>query len=477
MLEVKKDNFDFILRFAPSPTGEPHVGNIRTALINWIVANSTNSKMLLRVEDTDKERSKDIHFQQMIQILNWLKIDWSDEIFVQSKRILRHQEVANYLIDLGKAYKCYCSIGEENCNCRNESCLSNEYAVKLYVDKDGFIELNDKIKGKVIQKNENLNDIVILRRDKSPTYMFCVVVDDHDMGINLVIRGDDHLTNTFKQIHIYRALGWEYPEFGHLPMLLSQDGSKLSKRNSVVSIQSYIDEGILPNALKNYLIMLSWKYEKSQKENKLEISEIFDISTVLKYFKIEDIKKAPSKFDWQKLLDINKRYIQLMSNKELISELENFSGSKLSAGVIHNIINELAKRSKTLKDLWSFSIPYIYNLSDIKSSSCEDFLKLNIDEVIHCGDNFFKYVENLKGCISWNENEIENITKKFCEDNQLKLVDIAQPLRLSITGSKISPNIFHILELIGKDETIGRIYYVLNESNLYKNFTINSNCK
>ena len=473
---TKKD----ILRFAPSPTGEPHIGNIRTALINYIYGISVNADMKLRIEDTDKERSKNEYLQSMLKTLKWLNISYTGEPIVQSKRIDRHISLANELLSNGKAYKCFCNVngfddGDLICDCRNKFLQREQgsqidyqdiksFAIKLHIEKSGEMTLHDKIKGSVMQKNDNLQDVVLVRTDGLPTYMFCVVVDDHDMGVTLVIRGDDHLTNTFKQMHIYNAFGWNVPSFAHLPMLLSADGSKLSKRNSVTNLQDYMNAGILPDALKNYLLLLSWKYERVQKAHNIEVSEIFDVHTVAKYFSLSDISKSPSKFDFQKLLSVNATYISLMNDDNLINELENFSNKKISQRqMILQLMPELKKRSKTLKDLERMIQPYMYsfcqthNYQDIIQidSDCLDLIKKSMQHI----KRFFSELENVS---KWHAIELQNLSKHFAEKNDIKLVDIAQPMRICIVGAKVSPSIFDVMELLGKDEVLYRISKAIN---------------
>lgn len=472
MFECQDKN---ITRFAPSPTGKPHIGNMRTAFINSIYAQSTKSTMKLRIEDTDAERSRAEHVDDIINALKWFDIEYDSDIVLQSQRINRHRELAEELLKSGKAYKCYAaSSSQENDDhshhkshqSNNYSSQSNgidksntSYAVKMLIPKTGELELNDKIKGVVKQKNENLQDIVILRSDGTPTYMFAVVCDDHDMGVNLVIRGDDHLTNTFKQMHIYNAFGWSIPEFAHLPMLLAPNGSKLSKRNAVTDLQYYMDEGILPNAFKNYLLLLSWRNEKVQKKNNLEISEIFDMNMVKKFFNLEDVRSSPSKFDFTKLLNVNAMYIKNMSGDEAIEAVENFGNITIeNKASILKIMSDLQKRAKTLKDLFIAIQPYTSRILDNQGN--KDFLTIDEDlrSVVDSGKNLLQeYVNILDGINQWTAEKIQNETQLFVEKKEIKIVNIAQPVRICLTGFKVSPGIFEIMEMLGKDETIARI--------------------
>ncbi|UFX98501.1 glutamate--tRNA ligase [Candidatus Gromoviella agglomerans] len=449
-----------ILRFAPSPTGMPHIGNLRTAIVNcmYIKSRSNSAQMRLRIEDTDPDRSKPEFTKAILQSMNWLGIHWQGDVVIQSERLSRHIEIANMLLNQNKAYRCNCVQNSNDvCVCKNREIFDSNTAIKLIVPKSGEIILEDKVKGKIVQKNENLQDIVIVRSNGMPTYMFCVVVDDHDMDITLVIRGEDHITNTFKQIHIYQALDWQIPDFAHLPMLLAPDGAKLSKRNAVTNILNYIDDGILSDALKNYLIMLSWRYERVQKEHNLPISDIFDLNQMAQYFDLKDLKSAPSKFDWQKLLDMNFKYINMMQNDDLLVKLEEFSGRKIeNRQLAIQLLPEMKKRANTLKVL-------LHMLDSYLSAEYFENLINNLDEesaaiIAKSKGNLREYVEMLSQ-IDWVMKKIDIMTREFAEMKSMKLSEIAQALRIAISGSRVSIGIFEAMVLLGKEETLSRILY------------------
>ena len=316
-----------ITRFAPSPTGHMHIGGIRTALINYIISkqakiNNINSRFHLRIEDTDKKRSSQLFVDSIINGLKWIGINWDGEIYFQSKRILRHQEIAIKLLNENKAYKCICTkkqIDErreknliENKNIKRLciNCMFDEtiqkldsgYCIRLKIPNDGNIEVNDIIQGKVIVDNKELDNFIILRNDKTPTYMLSVVVDDHDMNVNVIIRGNDHLNNTFKQNYLYKNLDWKIPQYAHLPLIHGQDGTKLSKRHGAVNINEFNTHGYIPKAIINNLILLGWSPKKEK--------EFIELEEIIDKFDIKSLTKSSSIFDYNKLDYINNYYLK-----------------------------------------------------------------------------------------------------------------------------------------------------------------------
>ena len=319
------------VRFAPSPTGVLHIGSVRTALFNWLFARHNSGKFLLRIEDTDKLRSTDENTKLIFEILKWLEIDWDEEPVIQSSRIERHKEIAEGLVKQGKAYYCYCSPEELESKkeeakkkgipykydgtCQNRTDIPEGInpVIRLKADIAGATTIHDLVQGEVTVKNSQLDDMILLRSDGTPTYMLSVVVDDHDMGITHVIRGDDHLTNTFRQIQIYKACGWDIPTFGHIPLIYGPDGSKLSKRHGAVSANDYKELGYLPEAIFNYLLRLGWSHGDD---------EIISKENAINWFDFDNVGKSPSRFDMAKLQNLNAYYMRQKENSSLFDVLK-----------------------------------------------------------------------------------------------------------------------------------------------------------
>ena len=325
---MNKTNMAIITRFAPSPTGMLHIGGARTALFNWLFARHFKGKFLLRIEDTDKERSKPEFNQAIIDSLNWLGLNWDSEIVYQAERIKRHQEIAAKLLDLDAAYYCACTKDElelaryeakrdkkplgYNGKCRELDLKGKNMPLRLKIDRDGYTEINDLLQSNVKIKNSELEDFIILRNDGSPTYMLSVVVDDFDMNITHIIRGDDHLNNAFKQKKIYQALNWNIPEFCHIPLIHSMDGKKFSKRHGAVNVCEFKKNGILPEAFNNTLLRLGWAHGND---------EIIDIKNAISWFSINGMNKSAARFDIKKLEHLNQHYIKISTNDYLLQLL------------------------------------------------------------------------------------------------------------------------------------------------------------
>ena len=362
----------FNCRFAPSPTGPLHIGGVRTALFNWLLARKNKGKFFLRIEDTDKERSKDEFKLQIINSLKWLSIDYDGNEYIQSKNISKHVSVAEELIKKGFAYECYCS--EDEINEQKEKCKKQGIpyvynrkwrdAKDLKIPKDikpvirfkskisGNTIINDLVQGERNISNSTIEDFVILRKDKSPTYQLSATVDDHEMKITHVIRGDDHMINSFKQKQIYDAMKWEVPKFAHIPLIHSEKGKKLSKRDNASTINDYIKIGIIPEALRNYLLRLGWSYKDK---------EIFSLKESIELFNFEGIGKSPSKLDMSRILSMNETYIKSMNEKDLFEKLIEFSNKfktkidKSKESVILKSLNFLKNKAKTLEDIYNNS--------------------------------------------------------------------------------------------------------------------------
>ena len=430
-----------ITRFAPSPTGFLHIGGVRTALFNWIYAKKNSGKFLLRIEDTDRKRSTDEAIDKIIEGLKWLGLSNDDEIVYQHKNQKRHIEIANALLNNKLAYRDW----ERK---EDYEKLDVPHAIRFKTPKNGETIVNDKIQGEVKFNNKEIEDFVLLRSDGTPTYMLSVVVDDYDMNITDIIRGDDHFINSAKQKLIFEALNWPVPTFSHIPLIHGDDGTKLSKRHGALGIEKYRDEGYLPEAIINYLLRLGWSHGDQ---------EIFSDKDMIELFSIEKIRKSPSRFDLDKLKDINSIYLNLLSHEELIEKLGNkFSqlNSKQSTS-IKRIIPEALKRFKNINEIKE-NLDFLIqerpiSISDdgtklLNSSSIKTLKKLSI---------------NLKKLDKWDINEIEKVIKNFSSDEDLKFKEIGLPLRASLVGFLSPIGIYEIIYSLGKDEVINRIEDVI----------------
>ena len=424
-------------RFAPSPTGFLHIGGVRTALFNWLYAKKNSGKFLLRIEDTDRERSSIEAIKKIIDGLNWLGLENDGEVVYQHKNEERHIEVAHILLEAGFAYRDW-ELENDYGN------LEKKHAIRFKTPKEGETIINDKVQGDVEIKNKEIEDFVLLRSNRTPTYMLSVVVDDHDMNVTDIIRGDDHLTNAVKQKLIYDSLKWECPTFTHIPLIHGQDGSKLSKRHGALGIEFYKEEGYLPEALINYLLRLGWSHGDQ---------EIFSLEEMIKYFSIEKIRKAPSKFDIDKLNDINSIYLKNTTIENLLtiidSSYNNLSEKKFKSVSI--VMPEILKRCKNIKDI-KMNINFIMNERPLKID--KEAKKLINDVSIN---NLEKLSKILKKLDKWDANEIEHNIKNFLNDEGLNFKDIGLPLRAVLVGFLSPIGINTIIESLGKDEVLARI--------------------
>ena len=424
-------------RFAPSPTGFLHIGGVRTALFNWLYAKKNSGKFLLRIEDTDRERSSKEAIKKIIDGLNWLGLENDGEIVYQHKNEERHIEVAHILLEEGFAYRDW---ELEN----DYGDLEKNHAIRFKTPKEGETIINDKVQGDVEIKNKEIEDFVLLRSNGTPTYMLSVVVDDYDMNVTDIIRGDDHLTNAAKQKLIYDSLKWECPTFTHIPLIHGQDGSKLSKRHGALGIEFYKEEGYLPEALINYLLRLGWSHGDQ---------EIFSLEEMIKYFSIEKIRKSPSKFDIDKLNDINSIYLKNTPIETLISKIDsshsNLSEKKFKSLSI--VMPEILKRCKNIKDIEK-NINFIINERPIKIDN--EANKLINDVSLNSLEKLSKILKKLD---KWDANEIEHTIKNFLKDEGLNFKDIGLPLRAVLVGFLSPIGINTIIESLGKDEVLARI--------------------
>ena len=456
----------FNCRFAPSPTGPLHIGGVRTALFNWLLAKKNKGNYFLRIEDTDKERSKDEFKKQIISSLKWLGIEHDGEEYIQSRYISKHVAIVEELLKKGFAYKCYCS--EKEINFQKEKCkkqgIPYVYNRKWRDPKDleipvgiqPVIRFKSKISGNTIIKdlvqgernisNSTIEDFVILRKDRTPTYQLSATVDDHEMNITHVIRGDDHMINSFKQKQIYEAMGWDVPYFAHIPLIHSELGKKLSKRDNASTLQDYKKIGIIPDALRNYLLRLGWSYKDKEIFTKQESINLFDLSGV---------GKSPSKLDISRILSINESYIKSIDNKQLFSLFNDYSTNYKKElptekkQKIFSSISFLKNKAKTLEDIYNNS-KYIIN--DTINLSEEDKKLLN-DESKRIIKNFLQNFQNT----DLDRDKLENLIKSLINKFNTNFKGIGQPLRLALIGSKYGPGIYDIIISLGKEEVIKRL--------------------
>ena len=454
-------------RFAPSPSGALHIGGVRTALFNWLFSKNKKGKFYLRIEDTDKERSKDEYKKQIIQSLNWIGIKYDDKEYIQSKNINKHKIIAEELLKKGFAYKCYCSEDEikdqkdkakqkgipfiYNRKWRDPKNLEipkNVDPVLRFKSKiSGNTIIKDLVQGEVNISNSIIEDFVILRNDGTPTYQLSAVVDDHSMNITHVIRGDDHKINTFKQKQIYEAMNWKLPEFAHIPLIHSESGSKLSKRDNASTIDDYIKLGILSDALRNYLLRLGWSHKDK---------EIFNLDESIKLFDLDGVGKSPSKLDMSRILSLNEYYIKHINEQELFKLLKDYCKkfkkeidvSKEKA--LFNSINFLKNKAKTLEDIYNNAN---YLLSDVIKISPE-----NIKLLDNTSKDIMKdFLDEYEKITEIKKESIEKIIKGLIEIYKTNFKGVGQPLRIVLTGSKFGPGIYDIILSLDKNETIKRL--------------------
>ena len=454
-------------RFAPSPTGPLHIGGIRTALFNWLYAKNNNGSFYLRIEDTDKERSKDEYKEQITESLKWIGVENDGDEYIQSKKIEDHIKVANILLEKGFAYKCYCSTEEiEEQKLRSKQKKIPYIYDRKWRDKpeteapkginpvirfkskiDGNSILKDLVQGDVKIENSTIEDFIILRNDGSPTYNLSACVDDHQMNISHIIRGDDHKINTFKQMQIYIAMNWELPFFAHIPLIHTTEGKKLSKRDKASTLKDYSKIGIMPQALRNYLLRLGWSYKDK---------EIFTKEESIKYFNLEGIGKSPSKLDMNRILSMNEHYIKSIDENDLFDQLSNYCESykekipNKKMEKVKSSLTFLKNKAKTLEDIYNNS-QYIIN--DVINFNQED-LKL-IDE--NAKKIISVFLNEISQLDALDRVKLEPIIQDLIKSNNTNFKGVGQPLRIKLTGSKFGPGIYDILTSLCKDEVIKRL--------------------
>jgi len=457
-----------VTRFAPSPTGFLHIGGARTALFNMLYARHSGGKYLLRIEDTDRKRSSPEAIDAILEGLDWLGLSPDEEPVFQSKNLERHAAIARQLLEEGKAYYCYCTpeeLTEMRETARAEG-RSPRYdgrwrdrdaadapkdvppVIRFKAPLDGETVIGDLVQGEVRVENTQLDDMILLRADGTPTYMLSVVVDDHDMGITHAIRGDDHLTNAFRQTQLFSALGWEMPVYAHIPLIHGPDGTKMSKRHGALGVEAYRDMGYLPEALLNYLMRLGWSHGDD---------EIISLDQAIEWFDIADVNKGAARFDFDKLGALNGHYINTADDERLISLIG--GESPVGEGAKERLkkgLPGLRDRAKTISELTEKASLYIINRPieiDAKAG------KLLTPEAL---DILNKLTPRLSALPEWNEESIEAEIRAFIEDQELKLGNVAQPLRAALCGTTTSPGIFEVVYALGREEALGRLADAIN---------------
>src|SRR5580700_7061289 len=464
-----------ITRFAPSPTGFLHIGGARTALFNWLYAKRFGGTFLLRIEDTDRERSTQAAVDAILDGLKWLGLDWDGEAISQFQRAERHREVAEQLLGSGGAYRCYASVGELE-EMRRKARVEGKPmrydgrwrdrdpseappgvapVIRLRARQEGETIIDDKVQGKVVFANKDLDDLVLLRSDGNPTYMLAVVVDDHDMAVTHIIRGDDHLTNAARQTQIYQALGWNIPAMAHIPLIHGPDGSKLSKRHGALGVDAYRAMGYLPVALRNYLVRLGWSHGDQ---------EIFSTEEMISAFDLPQIGRSPARFDFAKLESLNGHYIRQSADADLLAAIDQLvphieGGAELAAKMTPDLRRQwlaampsLKERAKTLLDLIDGAKFLLADrpmpLDDKAAALLTPDAKTLLADI----------GAELAAVEPWTAEATEQAVRTFAERKGAKLGAIAQPLRAALTGRTTSPGIFEVLAVLGKAESLARLH-------------------
>jgi glutamyl-tRNA synthetase len=465
---------EIITRFAPSPTGFLHIGGGRTALFNWLYAKRHGGKMLLRIEDTDRERSTAAAINAIIDGLTWLGLNWDGEIIFQFSRAARHRQVAEQLLGSGHAYRCYCSQDEltamrEKARAEGRTRLYEGHCrdrdpkdvpagvnpvIRLKAPLTGETVVDDQVQGRVVWQNDNLDDFVLLRSDSTPTYMLAVVVDDHDMAVTHIIRGDDHLNNAARQTQIYHALGWKVPVMAHIPLIHGPDGSKLSKRHGALGVDAYRAMGYLPAAMRNYLVRLGWSHGDQ---------EIFSAEEMIAAFDLPQIGRSPARFDFTKLESLNGHYIRASDDADLIAAMEQLlphiaGGQELTSKMTPVLrakllaaMPGLKERTKTLVELFEAS-RFLWTSRPIDIADQAKALLTGEAKTLIAA-----LLPELEAVPDWNAATVEAIVRPYAERAGLKLGAVAQPLRAALTGRATSPPIFDVLAVLGREESLARL--------------------
>ncbi|GGE07760.1 glutamate--tRNA ligase 2 [Polymorphobacter glacialis] len=461
---------EVVTRFAPSPTGFLHIGGARTALFNYLFARANGGQFRLRIEDTDRARSTEPAVAAIIDGMSWLDFEWDSEIVYQFARSARHAEVANSLLENGHGYRCY-ATAEELETMRAEQRAAKlpmrydgrwrdrpasdapeeaPFVIRLKAPREGSVTIADLVQGPVTVANAELDDMVLLRSDGTPTYMLAVVVDDHDMGVTHVIRGDDHLNNAFRQLALIRALGWPEPAYAHIPLIHGADGAKLSKRHGALGVDAYRDEmGLLPEAVENYLLRLGWGHGDDEIISRPQAIEWFDLAAV---------NRGPSRFDMKKLESVNGHYLRAADDARLVVLISPRIAAELDRPVtdgdrdiLQRSMAELKKRASNLNDLAMASLFYLRSRPIPMDDGAAKLLAMAAPGVLARARALFGSVND------WSAAALEEQARALAEAEGLKLGAVAQPLRAAVTGSAQSPGLFEVMAALGRDETLGRI--------------------
>lgn len=465
-----------VTRFAPSPTGYLHVGGARTALYSWLVARANGGKFVLRIEDTDRERSTQAAIDAILEGMEWLGLSWDEGPFYQTKRFDRYNQFIDQMLEQGTAYKCYCSherldamreaqmaAGEKpryDGHCRdNPNASGDSFVVRFRNPQSGSVKFNDHIRGPIEFANTELDDLIIRRTDGAPTYNFCVVIDDWDMNITHVVRGEDHINNTPRQINILQALGAPVPEYAHVSMILGDDGKKLSKRHGAVSVMQYRDDGYLPQAVLNYLVRLGWSHGDQ---------EIFSLAEMIEHFSLDAVNKAASAFNTEKLNWLNQHYMKTMPATEVAGYLawhfEDQGIDYTHGPSLEQIIAVQADRVKTLKEMAAISRYFYQEYADFDEDAAKKHLRPVAREAL-------EVVRDLLAALpSWTGESIHNAIAATCEQLQIGMGKVGMPLRVAVTGGGNSPSLDSTLALLDQTQVVGRInraitYILAREAN------------
>ncbi len=457
------ENTKIITRFPPSPTGYLHIGGSRTALFNWLFTKQQGGKFILRIEDTDEERSSDAATEAIIESMKWLGLSWDDGPYFQSRRYDLYNAVIDRLLDLDQAYHCHCSpeVLEQKRKEAQKKGLKPKYdgvcrslglgpapgsVVRLKTPGTGTTGFDDMVKGPIRFENQELDDLIIKRSNGSPTYHLAVVADDIDLGITHVIRGDDHVNNTPRQILIYKALGEPIPHYAHLPMILGPDKARLSKRHGAMSVLAYRDMGYLPNALLNALARVGWSYGDQEK---------FSMEEMIEKFSLDHVGKSAGVFNTEKLLDLNAWYIRESSDEFLVEQvipfLEKLGISEPDLAILREIVPHLKARSKTLVEMAEGAKFCFHEVMEYEKKGDDKFLKKGVAKLLN------DLTDALRETNPFDQENLEKTFVSFLEEKEIKLRKIAQPLRVALTGKTASPGIFEVMQVLGKEKVIKRI--------------------
>ncbi len=464
---------EIVTRFAPSPTGFLHIGGARTALFNWLYAKAKGGRMLLRIEDTDRQRSTTAAIEAIIEGLSWLGIDWDGDPIYQFARADRHRAAVEAMLAAGNAYRCYATPQElekmrELARAEGrpprydgtwrdrdpaDAPTDRAPAIRLRAPQEGETVIDDLVQGPVTFQNKDLDDLVLLRSDGTPTYMLAVVVDDHDMGVTHIIRGDDHLTNAARQTQIYRALGWQVPRMAHIPLIHGPDGAKLSKRHGALGVDAYRDLGYLPAALRNYLVRLGWSHGDQ---------EVFSTDEMVRYFDLDKVGRSAARFDFQKLENLNGQYIRAAADADLLAAVEALvphlpDGAERVAALTPERRDELAaampglkERAKTLVELLD-NAGFIFAVRPLALE--EKAAALLTPEA----RGHIARLVPLLAAAEWSAPALEAVVRAYAEAEKVKLGSVAQPLRAATTGRTTSPPVFDVLAVLGREESLARL--------------------